>query len=227
LKGIGCTLEASTPDPSQLIPEEEAKEAKVGEQRDHYWRKAKQEGFRSRSAYKLLEIQKKFKMFRKGDRVLDLGCAPGGWLQLIAAEVGPKGKVVGVDLKKTEALSYANVALIQGDITRPEVQSRIRQVLGEDAHVVTSDLSPNLTGIHFQDHLRSCDLVKDALAVARGVLAPGGIFLVKVFQGEELESIIRDLKEDFGQIRRVVPSASRKASSEIYILARGFRAPSE
>ena len=202
-------------------------EAKVDERRDHYWRKAKKEGFRSRAAYKLMEIQRGFKIFRKGDRVLDLGCAPGGWLQLIAAEVGPKGKAVGVDRQKTEALSYPNVALIQGDITRPEVQSRIREALGEDAHVVTSDLSPSLTGIHFQDHLRSCELVKHALAVARGVLAPGGIFLAKVFQGEELESIVRDLKEDFGQVRRVVPTASRKASSEIYLLARGFRAPAE
>lgn len=199
----------------------------MGERRDHYWRKAKQQGFRSRAAYKLLEIQKKFGILRKGDRVLDLGCAPGGWLQLIAAEIGPKGRVVGVDRQKTKALSHTNVALIQGDITKAEVRDRIRQALGEDAHVVTSDLSPNLTGIHFQDHLRSCELVKDALAVARGVLAPGGIFLVKIFQGEELESIVRDLKENFGQVRRVVPSASRKASSEIYLLARGFRASAE
>lgn len=197
----------------------------MGDQRDHYWRKAKQEGYRSRAAYKLVEIQKRYKIFRKGDRVLDLGCAPGGWLQLIAREIGPKGKAVGVDRQKTKALSQTNVALIDGDITSPEVQDRIRQALGEQAHVVTSDLAPKLTGIHFQDHLRSCELVKEALAVARVVLRPGGIFLAKVFQGEELESVIRDLKEHFGQVRRIVPSASRKASSEIYLLARGFRVP--
>ena len=199
----------------------------MGKRKDHYWRKAKQEGFRSRAAYKLLEIQKKHKIFQKGNRVVDLGCAPGGWLQLIAAEVGPKGRMVGVDLQKTRALASTNVELIQGDITRPEVQTRIRQALGGEAHVVTSDLSPNLTGIGFQDHLRSCELVRNALDVARRLLRPDGTFLAKVFQGEELESVVRELKDDFGQVRRIVPAASRKASSEIYLLARGFRRRTE
>lgn len=195
----------------------------MGERRDHYWRKAKQEGFRSRAAYKLHDIQGRFRIFRKGDRVLDLGCAPGGWLQLIAEEVGPKGKVVGVDRQQTKPLPYSNVTLIQGDLTESDVQKAVHPALGGHADVVTSDLSPNLTGIGFQDHLRSCELVKHALVVAGGVLRPGGTFLAKIFQGAELESTIGDLKSQFGQVRRVVPTASRKASSEIYILARGFR----
>lgn len=195
----------------------------MDKRKDHYYKKAKQEGYRSRAAYKLLEIQKRFKIFRKGARVVDLGCAPGGWLQLIAAEVGPKGRMVGVDLQKTRALASENVELIQGDITAPEVRSRIRQALGGEAHVVTSDLSPNLTGIHFQDHMRSCELARTGLAVARELLRPDGIFLTKVFQGEELDVVIRELKDEFGEVRRVVPSASRKASSEIYLLAKGFR----
>jgi 23S rRNA (uridine2552-2'-O)-methyltransferase len=195
----------------------------VGKRKDHYYEKAKQEGYRSRAAYKLLEIQKRFKIFRKGDRVVDLGCAPGGWLQLIAAEVGPKGRMVGVDLQKTRALGSGNVELIQGDITASEVQSRVRQALGGEAHVVTSDLSPNLTGIRFQDHMRSCELVRTGLAVARELLRSGGIFLAKVFQGEELDAVVRELKDEFGEVRRVVPTASRKASSEIYLLAKGFR----
>jgi 23S rRNA (uridine2552-2'-O)-methyltransferase len=198
----------------------------VGEQRDHYWRKAKQEGFRSRAAYKLHEIQRRFRIFRKGDRVLDLGCAPGGWLQIIAEEVGPKGKVVGVDRQRTKPLPYSNVTLILGDLTESDVQKAVHPALGGHADVVTSDLSPNLTGIRFQDHLRSCELVKDAFVVAGGVLRPGGTFLAKIFQGAELESTIRDLESQFGQVRRVVPAASRKASSEIYILARGFRTSS-
>lgn len=195
----------------------------MDERRDHYWRKAKLEGFRSRAAYKLLEIQKRFGIFRKGDRVVDLGCAPGGWLQVIAAEVGPEGKAVGVDLQRVKALAFMNVDLIQGDITNPEIRNRIRRALGEDAHVVTSDLSPRLTGIGFQDHLRSSELVKDALALARNLLRPGGVFLGKAFQGQELDLIVRDLKGDFDHVRRIVPAASRKASSEIFLLARGFR----
>ena len=195
----------------------------MGKRKDHYYKKAKQEGYRSRAAYKLLEIQKRFAIFQRGNRVVDLGCAPGGWLQLIAAEVGPKGRMVGVDLQKTRALPHENVVLIQGDITAPDVQCRIREALGGEAHVLTSDLSPNLTGIGFQDHLRSCELARTALAVARELLRPGGVFLAKVFQGEDLESVVQDLKEEFERVRRVVPSASRKASSEIYLLAKGFR----
>jgi len=195
----------------------------MGKRKDHYYKKAKQEGYRSRAAYKLLEIQKRFGIFQKGSRVVDLGCAPGGWLQLIAAEVGAEGRMVGVDLQKTRALSSGNAVLIQGDITEPDVQRRIRRALGGGAHVVTSDLSPNLTGIGFQDHLRSCELVRTALAVARELLMPGGVFLAKAFQGEDLESVVGELKESFERVRRVVPSASRKASSEIYLLAIGFR----
>ncbi len=217
------TEEARTGSRSGMILSGCQEEAGVENRKDHYWRKAKQEGFRSRAAYKLLEMQKRFRIFRKGDRVVDLGCAPGGWLQVIAAQVGPGGRMVGVDLQKTEPLSSANVELIQGDITRPDVRSRIRQALGGNANVVTSDLSPNLTGIGFQDHLRSCELVTDALALARQLLKPGGVFLAKVFQGEELDSVVGDLKVDFRQVRRIVPAASRKASSEIYLLAKGFR----
>jgi 23S rRNA (uridine2552-2'-O)-methyltransferase len=195
----------------------------AGKRKDHYWQKAKQDGFRSRAAYKLLEIQERFRIFRKGDRVLDLGCAPGGWLQLIAGEVGPKGRVVGVDLQRTQPLPLDNVVLIQGDLTRPEVHSRIRSALEGRADVVTSDLSPSLTGIGFQDHVRSCELVRAALAASASVLRPKGIFLAKVFQGEELESVVADLKVQFREVRRVVPTASRKASSEMYLLARLFR----
>ncbi len=199
----------------------------MGKRKDHYYKKAKQEGYRSRAAYKLLEIQKRFEIFRKGARVVDLGCAPGGWLQIIEAEVGPNGRMVGVDLQKTRPLGSGNVELIQGDITAPEVQSQIRQALGGEAHVVTSDLSPKLTGIHFQDHMRSCELVRTGLAVARELLKPGGTFLAKVFQGEELDAVVRGLEDEFGELRRVAPTASRKASSEIYLLAKRFRGAGE
>jgi 23S rRNA (uridine2552-2'-O)-methyltransferase len=133
---------------------------------------------------------------------------------------------VGVDRQRTKPLPYSNVTLILGDLTESDVQKAVHPALGGHADVVTSDLSPNLTGIRFQDHLRSCELVRDAFVVAGGVLRPGGTFLAKIFQGAELESTIGDLKSQFGQVRRVVPAASRKASSEIYILARGFRTSS-
>jgi 23S rRNA (uridine2552-2'-O)-methyltransferase len=142
---------------------------------------------------------------------------------MIAADVGPEGRMVGVDLRKTAPLASRNVVLIQGDITRQEVVVRIRQALGGEADVVTSDLSPNFTGIGFQDHRRSCELVRKALAAARRLLRPGGTFLAKAFHGEELESVVAELKADFRQVKRIVPAASRKASSEIYLLAKGFR----
>lgn len=199
----------------------------MAERRDHYWRRAKQEGYRSRAAFKLLQIDSKFRIFRKGDCVLDLGCAPGGWLQFISETVGPKGRVVGVDLQHTAPLPCGNVSLIQGDLRKPEVKTRILHALGGPADVVTSDLSPKLTGIAFRDHLQSCGLVRDALDVVGTVLRPKGAFLAKIFQGEELESIVADLRSQFGQIRRIAPAASRKASSEIYLLARDFRGPGE
>jgi len=159
------------------------RETTVDERKDHYWRKAKQEGFRSRAAYKLLEIQKRFGIFRKGDRVVDLGCAPGGWLQVIAAEVGPGGKAVGVDRQKVKALACENVTLLQVDITKPEVQNRIRESLGEDAHVVTSDLSPKLTGIGFQHHHPNCELEKDEMDLARTMHRTGDVFMAKDYHG--------------------------------------------
>lgn len=197
----------------------------MAERKDHYWRRAKQEGYRSRAAFKLLQIDAKFHIFRKGDCVLDLGCAPGGWLQVISEKVGPKGRAVGVDLQRTAPLPSGNVRLIKGDLRKPEVQTQIRLALGGSADIVTSDLSPKLTGIGFQDHLRSCELVRDGLNLVRTVLRPKGVFLVKIFQGEELESVMGDLRAQFGQVRRIAPSASRKASSEIYLLAREFRGP--
>ncbi len=190
--------------------------------KDPYWRRAKREGFRARSAYKLLEIQKRFRILRKGDRVVDLGCAPGGWLQVISAEVGPGGRVVGVDLQRTEPLPAKNVVLLQGDVTRPEIREAVRRSLGSRARVVTSDLSPNLTGIHFRDHSRSCDLVRLALGLAGEVLEPGGTLLAKIFQGEGLEEMVQEFKGSFRRVRRISPSASRKASAEIYLLGLGF-----
>jgi len=194
--------------------------------KDHYWKRAKKKGYRSRSAYKLLEIQRKYHIFRKGESVLDLGCAPGGWLQVISQEVGSAGKVVGVDRLRVKSISHRPVVFIRGDITDLELQNAVRDVLGGSVHTITSDMSPDLTGVRFQDHCRSCELVRTALVFSEELLVPGGNFLAKLFQGEELESVAEQLKSSFQQVKRIVPAASRKASSEIYLLARGFRATS-
>ena len=193
------------------------------DRKDPYWSKAKREGYRSRAAYKLIELQRRFRIHQKGNRVVDLGCAPGGWIQGILAEVGPKGRVVGVDRSPIKPFSRPNVRLITGDIDDPEIQARAREALGGPAALVTSDLSPDLTGIRFQDHCRSCELVRTASRFAVRVLAPGGGFLAKAFQGEELDGLVSELRGSFEGVRRVVPAASRSTSSEIYLIARGYR----
>lgn len=193
------------------------------ERKDSYWRMAKKEGYRSRAAYKLTEIQKRFRVFRKGQRVLDLGCAPGGWLQVISFEIGLAGDVVGVDRLPVDPLPASNVVLIQGDVLDPSVHARIREAMKGVLDVVTSDMAPDLSGVSFQDHHRSCELVRQALSLCRTLLAPGGVLLAKAFDGEELSALQKELEGSFKQVRRVIPRASRKASSEVYLLSSGFR----
>jgi len=193
------------------------------QRKDHYWKKAKKEGYRSRAAYKLIEIQKSYGILRRGDRVLDLGCAPGGWLQVIAREVGASGRVFGVDRLHVAPLPMACVELLQGDLLDPLFCRNLEDLLGRIVRVVTSDMAPDTTGIGFQDHARSCQLVHRALDVSRRVLAPGGVFLAKLFQGQEAGAVLEDARRDFRTARWVVPTSSRKASSEIYLLATGFQ----
>lgn len=193
------------------------------EHKDAYWRKAKQEGYRSRAAYKLLELQRRFRLVRKGQRVLDLGCAPGGWLQVLAEAVGSSGRVVGVDLELVSGGLPPNVSVLRGDASDPQVVSRARSCVGGPVDVVTSDMAPDLSGVGFRDHTRSCELVRLALRLCRQCLVPGGTLLAKVFEGEDLEALEREMKALFREVRRVVPRATRKASSEVYLLARGYR----
>jgi 23S rRNA (uridine2552-2'-O)-methyltransferase len=192
------------------------------ERKDHYWAKAKKEGYRSRAAYKLLELQKRHKIIRRGDRVLDLGCAPGGWLQVIAAEVGSRGRVVGVDLQSVKPLPWKWVELLQGNFLDPEFQKRILAVLNEKVHVVTSDMAPDTTGVGFQDHVRSCALVRQALSFSLEVLAPGGGFVAKLFQGEDSKEVMEDARRRFRKTQWIVPASTRKESSELYLLGIGF-----
>ncbi|HKA35102.1 MAG TPA: RlmE family RNA methyltransferase [Candidatus Binatia bacterium] len=190
--------------------------------KDAFYRKAKKEGYRSRAAYKLMELARRFRLIKPGDRVVDLGAAPGGWLQVAAELAGPKGKVVGIDLQTIVPLG-ANVVTMQGDATAAEWQARIKQVLGAPADAVLSDLAPHLSGIRDADIARSIALARMAHRIARELLRPGGGFLVKTFVADELREYYDELKRDFDNVERSRPEATRKGSSEIYFVAREFK----
>jgi len=191
--------------------------------KDHYYRKAKQEGYRSRAAYKLQEIQDHWRIIRKGDCVLDLGCAPGGWMQVSARLVGPRGRVVGVDRVRMVQLPFPWVEFLRGDLTDVAFNAHLCGMLSGRVRVLTSDMAPDTTGIRFQDHVRSCELVRGALALARTVLLPGGALLAKLFQGEDAGALLEEARDVFRTAKWVVPESSRKESSEIYLLATGFQ----
>jgi 23S rRNA (uridine2552-2'-O)-methyltransferase len=191
--------------------------------KDAFYRTAKKEGYRSRAAYKLLELGRRFQLIQPGERVADLGAAPGGWLQVAAELAGPKGKVVGIDLQPIAPFHEHNIALLQGDAAAEECSKKIEELLGGKADCVLSDLSPRLTGIHDADIARSVELIRLAHAVACSLLRPGGNFLVKSFVAQELQTFFLELKKDFSSVDRTRPEATRKGSSEIYFCARGFR----
>ncbi|MFQ5851641.1 MAG: RlmE family RNA methyltransferase [Candidatus Binatia bacterium] len=193
------------------------------QQRDAYYRKAKKEGYRSRAAYKLLELNRRFNIIKPGDRVVDLGAAPGGWLQVASELTGKRGRVIGVDLQPIEPLHETNILFLQGDITSKDSQTKVMELLCCPADCVLSDLSPQLTGIHHADVSRSVEVARAALRMACALLKPKGCFLVKAFMGEETAAFVAELKRHFASIRRTRPEATRKGSSEIYLIARGFR----
>jgi 23S rRNA (uridine2552-2'-O)-methyltransferase len=191
---------------------------------DPYVARAKREGWRSRAAYKLIEIDDKYKLLKPGARVLDLGAAPGGWSQVAADRTGAaqsKGKVIGIDLLDMEPLPGVTFAVM--DFLDADAPARLIEMLGGQADVVLSDMAANATGHKRTDHLRIMALAELAAALARDVLAPGGAYLAKVLQGGTEGQLLADLKRDFTTVRHVKPSASRSDSAELYVLATGFR----
>src|SRR5512132_244136 len=190
---------------------------------DSYYKKAKQEGYRSRAAYKLLELQQRFRLMRPGVVVVDLGAAPGGWLQIAAKFVGQSGKVIGVDLQPIETLREPNIIFFQGDITSPEISKKISELVDGKVHCVLSDLAPRLSGIRDADAARCLELNRTALTVAAALLRPGGSFLVKGFVNQELHTFTLELKQHFHSVQRTRPEATRQGSSEFYFFAKDFQ----
>jgi 23S rRNA (uridine2552-2'-O)-methyltransferase len=185
--------------------------------RDFFYNKAKQMGYRSRAAFKLKFIDEKYRLIGKGDTVVDLGAAPGGWLQ-VAKELSG-GEVIGVDLQKIEPIE--GVIAIKGDMTSPETQRKIFEKV-EKVNVVICDAAPNLSGNWALDHARSIDLARTALDVAAKLLAPGGNFLVKVFQGDLYQAFVDDVEKRFSKAYTYKSPASRSQSAEIYVIGKGF-----
>ena len=188
---------------------------------DPYVARAKREGYRSRAAFKLLEIDEKYHILKSGQRIVDLGAAPGGWSQIAARKVGPKGRVVGIDLLPIDPMP--GVEFIELDFLDESAPGRLIDLLGGPADVVMSDMAANTTGHKKTDHLRIMGLAEAAIYFAREILAPGGVFIAKVFQGGTESQLLADLKRDFAVVRHVKPAASRTDSAELYVLATGFR----
>ena len=189
---------------------------------DAYWKKAKREGYRSRAAYKLQQIQARYGVLRRGDRVVDLGCAPGGWTQAALEIVGERGAVVGVDLDKVQKLPPAT--FVKGDMTKPETLAAVKVALGgSGAEAVISDMSPNISGMYSVDQARSVMLARMALRTARELLQPGGTFVAKVFEGEDFAGFLAEVKRSFRFVKVHAPPASRKESSEVYVVAKRFK----
>lgn len=195
------------------------------QQQDRFFQQAKAEGYRARSAYKLLQIQEKFRLIRRGDVVVDLGAAPGSWSQVIANLVGPKGRIIAVDLQAMEALD--GVTQLQGDMTDLLVQDAIIEAAGGPVDVVVSDAAPSTTGVKLRDHVLCMELARAALTVAYALLKPGGGLVIKVFQGEDLPAVIHDVKMAFHPVKIHKPEASRKESWEQFIIARGYKGKPE
>jgi 23S rRNA (uridine2552-2'-O)-methyltransferase len=190
--------------------------------KDQYRRLAKDQGYRARSAYKLLQLNSSYHILKKGRRVVDLGCAPGGWLQVATREVGASGRVVGIDLKPVEQVAGATV--LEGSIEDPNMLGKIADILGGKADVVLSDLAPNVSGVWDIDQARQISLSTIALGFARKVLRGGGTAVFKVFEGEMLGEFKAELKKSFGRVLLSKPTASRQESSELYIVCLDFKA---
>jgi 23S rRNA (uridine2552-2'-O)-methyltransferase len=188
---------------------------------DPYVQAARAAGWRSRAAFKLIEIDRKFRLLKPGGRVVDLGAAPGGWTQVAVRAVGDRGRVVALDLLPMDPVAGATV--LQGDFQDQAAERAVLAAMAGPADLVLSDMAPNTTGHNATDHLRIIALAELALDFALRVLAPGGAFVAKVFQGGSEKALLATMKQRFASVRHAKPPASRKDSAELYVVATGFR----
>ncbi len=188
---------------------------------DPYVAEARLRGYRSRAAFKLLQLDDKYAFLKSGARVVDLGCAPGGWLQVVAERCGTKGRIIGIDLLAVEPVAGAEI--VEGDFLAEGADEQLRALLGGPADLVLSDMAAPATGHNKTDHLRVMGLAEAALEFALTVLAPGGTFVAKVLQGGTERELLQRLKQAFASVRHVKPPASRSDSAEMYLVASGFR----
>lgn len=190
--------------------------------REPYHRRAKKEGFRSRAAYKLKHLNRRFGFLKDARYVLDLGAAPGGWLQVVGEEV-KDGLIVGVDLEEIKPLEHENVRTIISDVTEHKTLARLNKVFPVPIDVVLSDISPNVSGIWDVDHLRQLHLARRAIRIAEALLKSEGWLVVKAFQGSDFEAFLTEVKQSFSEVKTVKPRSSRRGSAEVYIVAKGVK----
>jgi 23S rRNA (uridine2552-2'-O)-methyltransferase len=195
--------------------------------REYYYKKAKEENYRSRATYKLVQANEKYGFIQRNSIVVDLGAAPGGWIQAARKMTGKNGYVLGIDLKPIDPFTQEYIRTIIADFTEPGVVEQILSFLPRKADVVLCDAAPNITGVWEVDHARQIDLAEKALEIAQCLLRPNGSFFVKVFEGDLLNDYIQTVKAIFETVKMVKPQASRQKSSEMYLLALGLKTTRE
>lgn len=193
--------------------------------KDHLYQRAKDEGYRSRAAYKLIELNQLHRLFRSGERVLDLGCWPGGWMQVASKAVGPAGIVVGVDLVTIEPLPHQNVRFIEGDARSEEMLHQLNSLVPDKFHSVISDMSPKLTGIKEADMAGSVGCAEACLEIAKHLLLPNGSFVVKLFKSQESDNFVKAVRPFFEKIKRCELDSTRSTSNEFYFVGLGWHPP--
>jgi 23S rRNA (uridine2552-2'-O)-methyltransferase len=192
--------------------------------KDAHYRRARAEGYRARSAYKLAGLDRRYRLLAPGQFVVDLGAWPGGWLQVTRGRVGERGRVVGLDLVAIEPLGAPNVTVVTGDVRDPAAVTAVRERLGRPADVVLSDLAPKLTGVRATDEARSAELAEATLAALPSLLRPGGRLVMKVFMGPHYEGVIAAARRAFAKVTATRAEATRPGSAELYVIGTGYEA---